>query len=202
VRVTDAGGTVSLHEVALRLPVVTSVLPAELEGVEPRPPSGLLLGSPSGFAWWWLLVALAVLLAAALAWWLLARRGGDAEASPADPREWALAELHSARALLEAGSLPELYRRLSWVVRIYIWRLHPELGPDLTTTELLERLRAREAAGPIVPLEILLGAADRVKFARHHPSVHEAGEELLRAREWVRSFPPPPEEAPEAREAA
>jgi hypothetical protein len=195
VRLIAPDGSERIQQVALRLPEVLSVLPADAEVVEPMPAKGLYV--PPLLAdtpwWWWLLLLLGAVAAALLAYRLLRRPEPERLVAPADPREWALAQLTDAADLADAGDLVAAVARVSWVARRYLWHVRPELGPDLTTTELLGRLRS-EVAGdhPFEPLLRLLPMADRVKFARHVPESAAVTAMLEDARSWVRSFPPAP----------
>src|SRR5690606_12325310 len=86
----------------------------------------------------------------------------------------------------------EVFRRVSWVLRNYLCRVEPAWSADLTTTELLERLRFV----PLDPaalsrLERLLLAADRVKFSGRFAGPDEAERLLEESRAWVESFPLP-----------
>ncbi len=178
---------------------VISVLPADTAGIEPRPARGVL-----GRSWsWWpiLLVALGVLLAALLlAWWIRRKRRRalvpDAIAAPT-ARERALAALDAARAdgLLARGEVKAFYIRVAGAVRHFVAALEPEWGEDLTTTELLARVRAIADREDGRALETILRAADQVKFARRRPDPATAEAEWSAARAWVAAFraaPPAP----------
>lgn len=198
VRVTADDGSSRVIEIALRLPEVTSVLPAPGDGAEvvPRPPRGMVpLAAPSSSAWPWLLLLMALAaIAALLAWWLRRRPVTAAvTTAAADPREWALAQLgpDGAGGLLASRDLPALATHVSRVLRGYVGRVRPALGEDLTTTEVVDGVGADRAA-PEIGLELrgMLGLADRVKFARHRPSFEEAERLLAEARRWVSRYPP------------
>lgn len=195
VRLTERDGTVRIQPVRLRLPVVRSVLPAGDSIVPPQPPRGLFVPAAFGDrSWWWLLLlVLAALIAGAVAYQVLARRRRDEETpTEAEPRSWALSQLERTAAAYggDAGRAPEVYRRVSWVLRTYVCRVDPAWSPDLTTTELLERLRfARIPPESLESLERLLNAADQVKFAGRRPSPDETEGLLAEARAWVTAFP-------------
>src|SRR5690606_14256083 len=121
------------------------------------------------------------------------RRRDEETPTEAEPRSWALSQLERTAAAYggDAGRAPEVYRRVSWVLRTYVCRVDPAWSPDLTTTELLERLRfARIPPESLESLERLLNAADQVKFAGRRPSPDETEGLLAEARAWVTAFPP------------
>lgn len=194
-RIIGPDGVARLQTVALPLPEVVSVLPAAGEPVAPRPAKGLVV--PSMFAvgsvWWWLAVLLGALAALLAALLLLRRQRDGLPAAPFDSRAWAAAQLSDtgAGALLRTGDFVELHRRVSRVLRVYVSQLDSSLGPDLTTTELLAQAAANGwSEDAIEGLREMLGAADRVKFAAHHPAAAEAEAHLAQARGWVEIHPP------------
>ena len=171
---------------------VTSVLPADTAGIQPRPAKGVI-----GRSWsWWPIVlgVLGLLALLALLWWILRRRRrrtGLAELVPAlPPREAALAALDRAREerLAERGEMKEFYTRISAAVRDYLAAVEPAWGEDRTTTELLALVRADAGAGEAAALAHILRAADQAKFARREPAPAEAIADWERARAWVASF--------------
>lgn len=170
---------------------VTSVLPADTAGIEPRPTKGVIGGN---WSLWPILLALLALLvlAAAVIWWLRRRRRRrDVTAVPAvPPRAAALAALDRAReaGLVERGEMKEFYTRVSMAVREYLGAIEPTWGEDRTTTELLAAIRA--AAGPATAagLEPILRSADQVKFARRGADAEMAYREWEAARGWVAAF--------------
>ncbi|MDR0787539.1 MAG: hypothetical protein LBG44_06695 [Gemmatimonadota bacterium] len=198
IRITDSDGSSRVVYVTLRLPEVVPVLPAGEGGdaITPRPVRGLLPVHPStstGFPWWLLLLALLAALAAGIVVWRRRRDGGVVpDLSPdEDPRRWALAQLGVAASSTSSDSFDaaEFITHVSRIVRIYLGRVRPDLGEDLTTTEVLGA--ARKEPDLSVPLRTILDAADRVKFARHQPSVAEAEQLLRDASRWVSVYPPP-----------
>ena len=81
-------------------------------------------------------------LAAALAWagvWWAARRKRAVPAAPPIP-----ADERFRRAVLTAKTQPERWAALADATRVYLAETRPQLGSDLTTTELVPRLRAEE----------------------------------------------------------
>lgn len=189
-----------------RLPTleVASVLPADTAGLDPRPAKGVI--GPS-WAWLPLLLLLLVLVAAVallIAWW---RRRPSREVTPArtaiPPREAALAALRAAReaGLVERGELKEFYTRIAAAVRAYLAAVDPVWSEDLTTTELVGRVRSTAGAGAASGLAAVLRPADHVKFARRHPDAATAYEEWEAAHEWVERFEGPSAQ-PDVEEAA
>jgi hypothetical protein len=205
VEVPVVSGRERVRTVTASLPglEVTSVLPADTAGVEPRPAKGVIGRS---WAWWPILLvlaAMAALVAAVVLW--RRRRRGEAEAPAAalvPPRERALARLQEARAagLVEAGRWKDFYTRVSEALREYVAALDPEWSEDLTSTELAGRVRRAAGMGEAADLGALLRAADQVKFARRTPDRDTALAEWEGARRWVQDFtwpPPAPEQTPE-----
>jgi hypothetical protein len=97
----------------------------------------------------------------------------------------ALAELDR---LLAAGPYPEerareLYSASSGIVRGYVERFDPDWGPDLTSTELMARLDARDRAGPDLLVE--MRTAEAVKFGRIRPDAPAAEAHLQGLRRWL-----------------
>lgn len=176
------------------LPVVVlgSVLPADTTGVEPRPPKDVL--GPSRV--WWLYAAaagaalLALALAAILLWRRRRRRPVSIQVQPVPiptAREAALAMLARARelGLLERGDFRTFYSLVSEAVRHYAAALDPRWSPDLTTSEILARLRAGAGAIQVEPVERVLSAADLAKFARGRPGAELALAHWEAARQWI-----------------
>jgi hypothetical protein len=192
------GGDEGVTTTSASLPTlsVSSVLPEDTVGIEPKPAKDVI--GPN-WAWWPILLLLLLLAAilAAILWWLRRRRG-EAVALPLEPavspRERALAILDQAReaGLVERGELKAFYTRISDAVRHYAAALDASWGEDLTTTELLGRFRAQAGPGASAGLAEVLRPADQVKFARRHPGADVAIEEWERARSWVLEFDWPP----------
>jgi hypothetical protein len=203
VRLRSAAGVTELP-VSLRLPRVVSVLPASDTIVEPRPAKPLivppLLGESS---WFWIYLLIAALLAGALGYWLLDRRRREVD-DPGDPREWALAQL----ALLEQTPMSSAeerearYHRISRILRLYVARVDPDHGLDLTTTELSAALHERLPDEIPGALTRLLDAADKVKFAGARPSQIDADLLLDDARAFVAIYPAPVQPESDSRRAA
>lgn len=141
--------------------------------------------------WWvWALLAATVAAVAGLVARLLLRRrpGGaatEAEAPPVPPGEEFLAAVDRLSARLPAdGDDPRpFFSDLAHATKRYLERRVDRPVLEWTTLETLRRLRE---AGVDLPREAglaeLLGAADRVKFARALSTREEAAKELARAR--------------------
>lgn len=189
-RVTLPDGAVRTFPVQLPLPFVRSVLPAD--SAQPRPPKDIV-ETPRG-DWRWAYVLAAVLAALALlAWWLWRRRRRPSAAPPLDPREHALAELDRLRAsgLLESD-VEAFAAGTSAVVRAFAATADPRLGPDLTTSELLDRLIESGTRGEDVDaIERALTQADLAKFARRPPGRERALQDWEASRRWVEGFRSP-----------
>jgi hypothetical protein len=190
-QVHGADGQVRTLSAALPPMEVLSVLPLDAEALEPMPARGVL--GPS-YVWWpFVLLVLGLLLLAAAVWWWLRRRRPAtalAAAPTISPREAALAALHDARAagLVERGEWKEFYTRVSVALRVYLEAIEPGWSEDLTTTELLARVRATAGHDAASDLGALLRPADQVKFARRSPDAATAGREWDAARQWVERF--------------
>ncbi|HUF50516.1 MAG TPA: hypothetical protein VMN60_06770 [Longimicrobiales bacterium] len=181
-------GASSSVTVALPGFAVTSVLPLDTTGIEPR-------GAKDVFGanrlWWPLLLAL--LLAAAIAiglymWWRRRRPVAEEVVVPAvPPRAAVLAALDALErdGLIERGELRLFYIRLTEALRHFAAALEPRWSVDLTTTELAQRMRAAQGAAAAVDLVRILGTGDMVKFARARADAATARADLGAARAWV-----------------
>lgn len=171
---------------------VISMLPEDTAGVEPRPAKDVFGGDR---VWWPLLAGLALLLAlAALLYWLWAGRRDRTPAplAPIGPtaRERALALMERARSagLVEKNELKAFYSLVAEAVRGYMEAVEPAWGADLTTTELLPRLHARDAVPVMQDVLRVLHRADLVKFARFQPATAEAYGDWSVAYDWIERF--------------
>lgn len=170
---------------------VSSVLPTDTAGIQPRPARDVL---GADRVWWPWLAALGVLLAlAALAVRMWQRRRPLQAAVPAadvPPREAALALLEHARSmrLAESGDMKGFYTLVAEAVRTYMEAIDPAWGADLTTHELTLALsmRAPEAESALRVLD----RADMVKFAKARPDLTTALADWTHARDWVQHFEP------------
>jgi hypothetical protein len=144
---------------------IVSVLPADAEQAEPKPPAPLRpLGLGDRF--WWVSTALLVTcLAAFVALRFLAgdpgRRESRVEIAPLDEFRQALKALRSEREVIA------LHAGLSLAMRRFLGRTLGFTAPGSTTTEIKRELRRRE-----MPIDLarqtgdLLSSCDLVKFAR------------------------------------
>ena len=208
IEITGPDGTTRVEDIRLQLPRVATVLPAGDEEVVPRPPRGPIDPIEPAFPWWLLAVLLAVLLGYLLYRYLRRRPERPIEA---DPRAWALEQLsgEAMRRLVDRGDAARVIEYVGHTIRAYIARVDDGFGRDLTTSELLDRLRARPGPfsgstitapneqPPIVDpggselLMSILHLADGVKFARQTPSIEIARKALDSARGWIERYPPP-----------
>ena len=187
VRITARDGAVSTLPVAIPLPYVRAVLPAD--STRPRGPRDVVDVPGAALPWAWILAALLAL--ALLAGWMWSRRKRGGTRVAADARQHALAELDRVRAsgLAEAGDLEGFYARTSAVLREFMASTDPTLGVDLTSRELMDRL-SRNGSRPddLERLEDVLADADLAKFARRPPTADRALDDWGAARRWVESF--------------
>jgi len=149
----------------------------------------------------WSLAGLAVALVTAILSILAYRRikaWRDARRPPPPPRpahEVAferLAEIE-AMGLVESGEFGRLALLVSEVVREFLGTIHGFSGVDLTTWEVLRILENKDLRRLSRPeLEDFLSLCDLIKFAKHLPSVEEAGGLTRRARDAVERAMPLP----------
>jgi hypothetical protein len=203
------GADTARYRVRLPLPEVESVLPAGDTVPPPRPAKAVLpLEQATPASWLWLLLLLALLAALAAAWWAwrARRRRPPVPIRRASPRERALAELDAAHAGtdLQRGELRAFHSAVAQAVRHYLAELSPAWGADLTTSELLGRIRSTGSVGrpEADRLRSLLQHADRAKFAPERVAPAEAQRFWESARAWVESFPEAADGGPRAREEA
>lgn len=186
VTVHSAAGVPQRYRVQPPLPVVRSVLPTDTTGLRPRGPKDVWGSSRAQLLPWLLLGLAALLLLALLAWWLWKRRRPSGTwLAQVDPRERAL----NAMAELRPEHTEAFYVQLSAILREFVAAQRREWGLDLATPELLERMAVGGVPAPdSATLRSLLGAADRVKFARSRPEAEEAQRALRAAQHWVHNF--------------
>lgn len=183
------GGGVATVTASFPVFQLSSVLPADTAGIEPKPARDVWGASR---LWWPILLALAaLLLVALLAWYVWRRRRPREIVQPATPgippRQRALDRLAHARTagFVERGELKPFYTELAAALREYLEAIEPLLGADLTTGELAMHARRRGAPPMLLELIRILGRADLVKFARARPTAAEAYGDLDAARRWV-----------------
>ncbi len=186
------GGGVSTVTASFPAFELTSVLPADTAGIEPKPARDVR--GPSRLWWPALLVIALLALLAALLWYLWRRRRPvRVEAEPAPrvpPRQRALEQLAHVRAAgyVERGEIKLFYTEAAAALRGYLEAIEPELGTDLTTGELAMHARRRGARPALLELIRILGNADMVKFARARPAPAEAYGDLDAAKRWVEQY--------------
>ncbi|MEX0912519.1 MAG: hypothetical protein WD737_05865 [Gemmatimonadota bacterium] len=205
IRLLGPGGEMTTDSLRLRLPAVTSMLPAGDTVLAPRPAKALFVPPLyAGIGWWWWALLLAAIGAGAAAYRILTRRREGQEVRvTTDPRRWALAQLERTGRVDDADGGGEVHRRVSWVLRVYLSQIESTWSPDLTTSELIARMRPTVAdEGVVEALQRLLEAADRVKFAGAPPVSARAPDALVAARKWVAAYPPPGSGATPSRRAA
>ena len=187
VTVTLQSGERRAYQVPLRLPVVRSVLPADAEELRPQPAKGLLLTTARARRRWWLLLLPAAIGAGLLTRWLLGRK---APAAPGNPRAEALAALDRLGDEASEPAAERFYTAVTRVLREYLARVDGRLGEDLTTAELLERLREPGALDvDHAGLAALLHHADPVKFGSVSPAASEVRRFRSDARAWISENP-------------
>jgi hypothetical protein len=180
-------GQRATYRIALRLPFVRSVLPADTAGLRPKPPKGLV-SIPLVREWWrLLLLALALLAALGVIFWLYRslRRG---RTTFLDPRAEALARLDEigARADADGSDAREFYTAVVRVLRVYLAALDPRWGEHLTSRELLGALaESGVARDRRARLERLLQEADPARFGPDRTGVEHARPFLAEARTLV-----------------
>lgn len=163
-------------------------------GLSPRPPADVL-----GLGWSWVSALFILLFASVIGGtvvtatreWMESRPPTPPPPPPAPPtlaeaRLQALSELDAllAEAPYGGNDVARIYERGSGVVRRYAERLHPEWGPQLTSTELMGRLEAVEGEGLGTSalhagLSRAMGVAEQVKFGRLRPDTASATRDLV-----------------------
>ncbi|HEX8691857.1 MAG TPA: hypothetical protein VF746_05530 [Longimicrobium sp.] len=174
----------------LRLPVVRSVLPRDTTKHVPRGPRDVW-GPGRDWRLVALLAALAALLLVLVTWLLVRRRRRKPPAVSGTPKERAIKILEHARksGLAEAGDWKGFYTLVAQALRGYAAALEPRWGADLTTSELLARMREDGVpAESLDPVAHVLRVADLAKFARHRRALDDALHDWTAARQWVETF--------------
>jgi hypothetical protein len=182
---------------------VQTVLPADTTLHVPKPARDIF--GPVVPWWWpWLPILVAAAILGGLLWWWWRRRRRRANAAvEIDPYD--LAEREFARiealGLLEAGERGRFVALMVEVLRDYLAARVSTAHPSLTSTELLDVMRA--AAGvPVDRLRPVLGETDLIKFARRPVSTERAREIAREARAIVHDLGRVRAEKSETQEAA
>ncbi len=144
----------------------------------PAPPRAL----PLGRAFWWTLAAMGLAAVGALA--LAVTRTRSSSRSPESSRPALPPAQELAASLAKVAREPSLERAhvaLSAALRRYLGRSFGFPALESTTSEIRRELRGRRAPEPVAARSTeILGACDRVKFARE-PSARTALEARLEA---------------------
>lgn len=197
------GGEVNEFPIAVGEIFVQSVLPTDSAQRIPKPARDLF--APRAPWWWpWLPILVAAALVGGLIWWWWRRRRRRTHAAvPLDPYD--LAEREFARiealGLLEAGERGRFVALMVEVMRDYLSSRVETAHPSLTSTELIEVMRAT----PVVPVDRLtpvLSETDLIKFAKRPVSAERAREIAREARAIVKDIGRAPAAAPAEKEAA
>lgn len=185
-RITGPDGRTREVPLQLQTPVVRSVLPADTGRIPPRPPRDVL-GADRVVLWWAVAAGAALLLLVLAHLWRRRRLRAPVRAGAgADPRADALRALERIRRsdLLARGEVRRFYEETAEVVRGFAAAWSGEWSRDLTSGELLARLRAAAAPGSSALAEVL-GAADLAKFAARTGDAESALREWEIARAWI-----------------
>jgi len=166
-------------------------------GMSPRGPEDVV-----GFSWSWPSAALLLLFSTVAGSavvtttreWLAHRAAPAPVPSPGpippdEARKQALTELDR---LLAVGPYPaerahELYEESSGIVRGYVERLDLGWGPELTSMELMDRLRSHSSEGAV--LEAEMRTAEAVKFGLLRPQAEPTTAHLTVLRAWLAGTP-------------
>ena len=146
---------------------VATVLPADTTKRVPKPARDLIDTPASMWKWWLIGGIVAAILAMLLWWWFSRKKRGPDSALAIDPYTFAQKEFTRIEALglVEAGERERFVALMVEVVRDYLARRVGGATAALTSTELLQALRA-EPTVPIHRLAPMLAESDLVKFAR------------------------------------
>jgi hypothetical protein len=149
--------------------------------------------------YWILGSLLAAAAVAGILWKLFWRKKPLPSAQPKPAWDVALARLHELRLrnLPIQGQTERYYVDLSAILRYYVEDRFGLRAPEQTTPEFLD---AAAQSGLLSDdqqnfLALFLRHSDRVKFARHEPSVVEMEERLAEAEQFVQDTVPSPVEA-------
>lgn len=204
VGVVSPDGGVFVSPVWLKVPVVRTVLEADSTKWQVRAVKDVY---GANYDWrLYALLALAALLVVGTIY-ALVRRWRNRPRPPVPPltaRQRALATLERAGAagLVEAGDWRGFYTLVSGALRGYAEAVDGRWSADLTTWELLDRMRgAGVPSAAVDPLARLLETADLAKFARYTRTSDAARADLAEARRWVETFDRAPSSSASSSEA-
>ncbi len=139
------------------------------------------------------------LLALLWLWWRKRERRPKPAPPPRPPWEIALEELDQVRRdeLIALGRFAEHFDRVSDTLRKYLGARFGFDGLESTTTETLRHLRRAELGSTTFEtVDIFLGEADLVKFARRTPTEADCVLALSRADATIRDTLPAPSPPP------
>jgi hypothetical protein len=188
----DMSVCTSTHEIAIDQPIASTPDPWP----RPNPPSVPQITRDEKMQqlveWSAIALLAGAALMAAFFWW---RRRPKAAPAPAPaPAPWtvALKDIHAARDAFLTGKLATkpYFDRISDAVRVYLGRVYGFDGIDMTTDEILSRLKRLIVPVPIGEVTDFLGACDLVKFAGMQPPVDEGSTAAEMALGLVRATSP------------
>lgn len=178
---------------------------AELEKLTAQGPPPVAVLVPDYTALWVVLGAVLLVAAVIFLLRLSGRRRAEAPAGPPPPpprpaHEVALEALDALQAAdpLAKGDFKGHYTALSTILRAYLGGGYGFESLELTHEELMEALAARRTPGlDTTKVDLLLAAADQVKFAKYVPVKEDGYAALADARGVVQATLPKPAPAPE-----
>ncbi len=129
--------------------------------------------------------------------WLLSRRAASAQEwiPPKPIEELAYDDLNALAHsnLLSEGKIKKYHIRLSEIIRIYLGRRYKLAAIDMTSYELMYRLKERVAGKPTLSvIEDFLDHCDLVKFAKYVPEHTQCVAKLDQAKMIVEQTTPRP----------
>ena len=188
----STGETITIPAPTLRVRALT---PAEEEAIQQF--DGDIAGGPAAsskplterWEFWTILAIAAIAIAVLLVYWYISYRQLKAIEPAKDPWEVALARLQtlSERNLAKQSKFETYYVDLSSILRYYVegrFYLH---APERTTPEFLAEMMETDhfTDEQQTFLQSFLGLCDRVKFAKHIPSIIDVEESFVQVRSFV-----------------
>lgn len=126
--------------------------------------------------YWWIYLAVIIVAVAVLIWFVYFRGKKSLplvpKKKPVPPYEAAMLELNKLKneKLCESGHEKEYYTRLTEILRIYLDRRFGINAMEMTSTQILDRIKTNSEAKPSAPImRQILEMADFVKFAKVRP---------------------------------